>query len=61
MHKVLAGQLPVYKSINFTCGFCKYLSLCELHETGADWEEYIEMAFVTRDPYAQYDEEMKEA
>lgn len=55
MNKVRAGELPVYKSPSFRCPGCKFFGLCELHETGADHEEYIKLSFKKRNPYDDYD------
>lgn len=56
MDKVRSGELPVYKSTSFRCPGCKFFGLCELHETGADYEEYIQLSFKKRNTYEDYDE-----
>lgn len=42
----------VYKSPGyFTCIGCAYADMCEMHESGADLEDYRRSAFTTWDPY----------
>jgi hypothetical protein len=56
MEKVRKGELPVYKSMSYRCPQCRHFSLCELHEVGADWEEFVSLTYVKIDPYQQYTE-----
>lgn len=47
----------IYKSPQagpFGCGSCPFHEMCELHEEGADWEDYKEWKFVPKDPYGPY-------
>lgn len=55
IQKVRDGELPVYKSPSYRCPGCKFFGLCELHETGADHQEYIKLSFKKRNPYEDYD------
>lgn len=41
------------------CGYCPVRDLCELHESGADWETLRDATMTTWDPYAAH--EIKEA
>lgn len=46
----------VYKHPDkFTCGFCEFADMCELHEAGADHKEFAKAAFRTWDPYASHE------
>lgn len=53
---VKEGKLPIYKSTGLQCTRCRYFSLCELHEAGADWEEFVKLSFTKRHPYEDYEE-----
>lgn len=55
--QVLAMQKgDVYKSPGqFTCMGCAYADMCEMHESGADLEDYRHSAFTTWDPYAAHE------
>jgi len=54
MQMVERGDLAVIKNPGpFTCKGCGWLDACELHETGADWEMYVE---ATTEPWNPYDE-----
>lgn len=57
MDQVRQGKLPIYKTTSYRCPQCQYFDLCELHETGADYEEYIKLGFVDNNPYDQYEGE----
>jgi hypothetical protein len=43
---------PGYNARN--CMGCPFIEMCELHEQGGDWEEYAEMVYIQRDPYADH-------
>lgn len=56
MGKVRAGELPVYKSPamswpNQTCAGCEFRDMCELHESGSDWEELRDLTMHKWSPY----------
>lgn len=52
MSLVRQGKLPVYKNPTDACGFdCPFYDVCELHETGSDWREMLDLAFYRQDPY----------
>jgi hypothetical protein len=68
MQKVKAGKLPVYKNPGGTwpnqqCNGCEFLDMCQLHETGSDWEELRRLTMKTWDPYEEHrdDREMEMA
>jgi hypothetical protein len=49
---VRAGKLDAYKNPGpFTCAGCGYRDICELHETGNDWEEMARLTMATWNPY----------
>jgi hypothetical protein len=61
MELVRAGVLAVYKSPGrFTCSFCQFRELCELHESGADWEEFRRLLFQSWEPYSAHEVEKGE-
>jgi hypothetical protein len=37
------------------CKFCSFRDMCELHETGNDWEAFKKAAFVIWEPYAAHE------
>lgn len=50
-----AGKLPIYKNPTDDCSWdCPFYDVCELHETGADWESMLELAYEIQDPYEGY-------
>jgi hypothetical protein len=52
------GDLPLYKSPVAVgpqaCAGCQFREMCELHESGGDWEEYQRYAYEVRDPYVNH-------
>lgn len=55
MAKVRAGKLPVYKNPTRDCGWdCEFRDMCEIHETGNDWESVRDGTMVSWDPYADH-------
>jgi hypothetical protein len=49
-----SGELEVTKNPGqFTCPMCPLLDVCELHETGNDYESFIKDSTQSWDPYAQ--------
>lgn len=52
MQMVDDGTLPPLKTITSDCSWqCDFFEMCELHERGADWQEYKRLAMTTWDPY----------
>lgn len=61
MAKVREGKLPLIKNPTQDCHWdCPMFDVCELHETGADWEEMLSVAYTTWDPYAAHRESLEE-
>lgn len=57
MRMVRRGRLAVYKNPNqFNCAGCGFRDICELHETGADWEAVAKATMVPWGPYDAHDE-----
>jgi hypothetical protein len=61
MALVKAGKLPVYKNPGGTypnqqCSGCEFADVCELHETGREWEELARLTMTTWDPYEDHRE-----
>lgn len=55
MRLVRAGKLPIYKTPTMGCSWdCAFFDMCELHETGADWEESRRQIMTTWDPYEDH-------
>ena len=53
MSEAEKGKLPIYKHPTRDCSWdCAFYDVCELHETGADWEEMMKLTMVKWDPYA---------
>lgn len=47
---------PVYKAPGyFTCMGCEFADMCELHESGADWQSLRRVAYQAWDPYADHE------
>lgn len=50
------GELPIKKSPGpFTCGMCGWLDVCELHESGADWEILLQGITEEWNPYDEHE------
>lgn len=60
MEMVRQGRLAVYKNPGKHCAFCPFRDMCEVHETGSDWEAMRDSLFTTWDPYAEHEEGMME-
>jgi hypothetical protein len=54
MQAVRDGLLPVIKNPSRECAFCSFKAMCELQERGGNWEDFRDLMFVRRDPYADY-------
>ncbi len=56
MYMVRRGEYPAYKTPgSMNCGMCAHFDVCELHETGADWEEFARQTMVIWDPYSEHE------
>jgi hypothetical protein len=56
MRLVRRGKLAAYKSPGaMNCGPCGYRDICELHESGHDWEEMAKQTMETWDPYEAHE------
>lgn len=56
---VRSGMLPIIKTPRSTghdaCQYgCDFFNMCELHEAGADWEQYRDAMYLRRDPREEY-------
>lgn len=56
MDDVRHGRLPILKTPQRDCYYCKYFDLCELDESGGDAEYFIETTMKKYDPYADHRE-----
>lgn len=65
MAQVRAGKLPIYKNPRGTypdvhCLGCQFKDMCELHESGADWEDYRDEMMMPYDPNADHEDPVME-
>lgn len=65
MKQIEKGKMPIYKRPTQGCGGgmgeskCAFFDVCELHETGSDWEETLKLTHTKWDPYeAPYDRDV---
>jgi hypothetical protein len=55
MATMVHGRADVTKSSGRdTCPMCPYREMCELHESGADWQGYRDAMYRTEDVYADH-------
>ena len=59
MHYTRTGKMELTKTPGTLfqphCNWCEFRSMCELHETGGDWETIKKFEFSVWDPYAQHE------
>ena len=61
MKQIRAGKLPIYKHPTRDCPtMCGFYDVCQLHETGSDWEELLELTTKKWDPHADHELVKKE-
>lgn len=53
------GKLEVYKQPGKHCGYCEFREMCEVHESGTDWESLKDNMFRVSDPYEEYKVEIQ--
>jgi hypothetical protein len=58
MEMVKAGRLAVYKNPAEHCRWCPYRDMCEVHETGSDWEAMRDTMYLIGEPYMDHEEEL---
>jgi hypothetical protein len=56
MDDVRHGRLPLLKTPQRDCNWCKFFALCELDESGGDVEYFAETTMKKMDPYADHRE-----
>lgn len=55
MEAVRNRVLPITKNPTKDCTWdCSFFQMCELHESGDDWKEYKNLAYVKSDPYGDH-------
>jgi hypothetical protein len=55
MSAVRSGALPIFKTPTRDCSWdCDHYQMCELHEQAGDWEEFRDVQYKHRDPYADH-------
>ena len=57
MSLVRQGKLKVYKRPDKHCGYCEFRDMCEVHETGDDWQALRDNMFRVWDPYKDHQED----
>jgi hypothetical protein len=58
MMTIINGERParkMYPDGPFGCTSCAYKDICELHETGSDWESMQDATMAVWDPYAEHE------
>ncbi len=57
MELIAAGELHAHKNPTADCKWdCQFKDMCELHESGSDWEAYRDSMFTVWDPYAAHED-----
>src|SRR6516165_5037838 len=56
MDDVRTGRMPLLKTPQRDCYWCKFFDLCELDESGGDTEYFISTTMQSIDPYADHRE-----
>lgn len=56
MDDVRTGRMPLLKTPQRDCVWCKFFDLCELDESGGDTEYFEETTMMSIDPYADHRE-----
>lgn len=56
MQMVRKGRLAVYKSPDRHCGYCSFRDMCEVEESGEDWESLRDATMKTWNPYEDHEE-----
>lgn len=54
MAMVRSGELPLLKTPQRDCYYCKFFDLCEIDESGGDTEYFINTTMKSADPYADH-------
>jgi hypothetical protein len=55
MRLIREGKLAPIKSPGEKCGRCPHRDMCELHEAGADWEEFRDVHYFKWEPYEAHE------
>lgn len=56
MEMARKGKLGIHKTPGqFTCSMCGFRDMCELHESGDDWEAFRDSEMVQWEPYAAHE------
>lgn len=62
MEAMRQGELPVFKTPDSSCSWqCPFFTMCELHQSGGDVEEFAKTVYVRRDPHEVYKQDRKVA
>lgn len=55
MQLVREGKLDVYKNPDKHCTWCEFRDMCEVHETGGDWEAMRDGLYTKWNPYDEHE------
>lgn len=62
MEAMRRGDIPVYKTPDSSCSWqCPFFTMCELHQSRGDIEEFKKQVYVKRDPHEVYKTDRKVA
>jgi hypothetical protein len=62
MMAIRNGQFNPTKTPTMDCRWdCAFYQMCQLHESGDDWEDFRDAMFTKQDPYADHRAAMKDA
>lgn len=57
MKKARGGRFPIYKIPTRDCSWqCEFVDMCELHESGGDWQSLKRSTMTKWDPYEAHEE-----
>ena len=59
IRKARAGKLPIYKNPGEHCNFCPFREMCEVHESGSDWQAMRRALYTKWAPYEIHDAEVR--
>lgn len=53
MNRMREDPSLIFKNHSHECNFCPFVEMCDLHETGGDWETLRDWAFKRQNPYVE--------
>lgn len=55
MRAARSRELSIYKNPDDHCHWCQFRDMCEVHETGSDWEAVRDSLYTKGNPYEVYE------